>query len=292
MSPRQKTGRRDLRAAGKTAQQAVRHLNEQGEEDMANAVQAILDYAATPAWHSSGVTTLSLLVPIAFRDRVQELADTEGVKLSSAATGELNNFLLGGWEPTQPRRRTASGDMVTMNITVPETLLAEVEQAAKRYASEQGWTLSPQMALNARKLTIQALERRFGVVQEVEGRGWDADDRLLMDVPEEFRDRVQAAARHDRAELSRTLRDAYARFLSGEWTPPKPKYAPRGHGMSKVRMVIQVNSAVRDQVKAAGADPKRVKARGGYKLSPRQVALAALMDAYDVPENLLYPWAG
>ena len=284
------TGARDVRATGKTARNGVRYLRQQGETDYANAFQTLLDWASAPPWLASGSAVLTLQVPADFRKEVRARADAEDIEISAAAAQGLSSFLLGGWEPTMPKRRTVGGGgMVGMSVTVPESLIEEVNEAADRFSAEQGWVLGPRMKLNARKLAIEALERRFGVSQEP-GRGWDTDQQIRLYVTDEFRTFVREAAGGDFRELSRTLRDAYAKFLAGEWTPPEPRTAPRGHSDRTVHLTVHVNSAIHSQVDEPGADPKRVKARG-YKLTAVDVARAALMDAYEVPESLLYTWA-
>ncbi|CAM5495582.1 hypothetical protein SANTM175S_04983 [Streptomyces antimycoticus] len=90
---------------------------------------------------------------------------------------------------------------------------------AEDFARERGWAMDPVHRLNARQVAIQALGRRFGVELEKPERGWETDYQLVMDVPEAFREFVRQAEPTADRDLSIVLRDAYARFLSGEWVP-------------------------------------------------------------------------
>ncbi|WP_448333516.1 hypothetical protein [Streptomyces sp. DSM 41534] len=296
MPPKKKVTTSRVRAAEPVARQAVAYLNEQGKGDWADAVDTLIAYASAPGVGGQRGPALSLQVEKTFRDRVRQQAADQGVKyLTPELVEELEAFLEGDWEPVQPEPHHGGSrpEMVSMSFPLPEGLVEQVSQHAEEFARERGWDMRHKYKLTARQVAIQSLARRFGVEREQPMRGgWDANERLLLDVTPQFREHVQSAAGGDFGKLSLTVRSHWVRFLAGEWTPDAPKVAPRGQRPEKVRMIVQVNDQVRAEVEDAGADPKRIEARGGYKLSPAQVALAALMDEYDVPENLLYPWAG
>ncbi|MEU5733792.1 MULTISPECIES: hypothetical protein [Streptomyces] len=288
---RRKPAKADVHAATPVAQEAVDYLRTQEKTDFADAVNVLIAFATatTPQY---GDPALSLHVPVDFRDRVREQATAEGVNLQPIVLEGLKGFLAGEWEPSDPKvsPRGTAGTKANMSVRIPRDLVEQVDAMAEDFARERGWAMDPVHRLNARQVAIQALGRRFGVELEKPERGWETDYQLVMDVPEAFREFVRQAEPTADRDLSIVLRDAYARFLSGEWVPGQPQQAPVGQSVDKVRLTAQVNRKVWEQVKKAGADPEQIAARG-YRLVPTQVALAAIVEAYDVPESLLYPWA-
>ncbi|MFJ2202462.1 hypothetical protein [Streptomyces violaceusniger] len=286
-----KPAKADVHAAAPIAQEAADYLRTQEKADFADAVNVLIAFATatTPQY---GDPALSLHVPVDFRDRVREQAKAEGVKnLQPIVLEDLKGFLAGEWEPSDPKvsPRGSAGAKASMSVRIPKDLVEQVDAMAEDFARERGWVMDPVHRLNARQIAIQALGRRFGVELEKPQRGWETDYQLVMDVPEAFRDFVRQAEPAADRDLSIVLRDAYARFLNGEWVPDQPQQAPVGQSVDKVRLTAQVNRHVWEQVKKAGADPEQIAARG-YRLVPTQVALAAIVTAYDVPEKLLYPW--
>ncbi|MGW5694528.1 hypothetical protein ACWEWX_27375 [Streptomyces asiaticus] len=92
-----------------------------------------------------------------------------------------------------------------------------------------------------------------------------------IQVSKELYDRVQGT---NYAELVREKLDA---FWEGEWTPDKPKRAPRGQ--EKAWLNIRIPADLWDQVNARAKDPALSEERG-YKLNARQVVIAALRDEF------------
>ncbi|NUP45418.1 MAG: hypothetical protein HOY76_52430 [Streptomyces sp.] len=285
------TGKRAVRAVAPKAQEAVDFLRKRGKDDMADAVSVVLTYATSLIPSSSADPALTLHVDRGFRDRVQDQAQSKGVELTSVVLNGLKGFLDGSWEPSKPERRPKGlpVEKVSISVRVAEDLVEEVDAAAEEFARARGWSLARGYKLNARQIAIESLTRRFGVTQEKPSRGWVTDYKLLLDVPKPFRDFVRTAAEGEGKDPSIVLRDGFSRFLSGEWAPAEPPRAKKGQSTEKVRMSVQVNSEVRDWVEQRGTDPELVAARG-YRLLAAQVALAAVVEAYDVPEPLLYPW--
>jgi hypothetical protein len=297
------TKRTRITAALPVARTAATFLREQGEPGMAEAVETTIEWAeraekaaALQADIDSRLDpNYSLHVDKEFRAYVQEAAkasaEAEGrdprKELTRVVTEELEAFRDGRWTPPAPVRSAygSSPGKVNLNVRIRQDLFDQVDAMAKdpEQVAARGY------ALNARHVAIAALADRFGVELQQPSRGWDARYKLVLEVPESFRDFVHAAEGEGR-DPSIVLRDYFAAFLAGEWTPREPQRAPRGNGTTKVRMSVQVNKEVRDQVQQLGVDPDRVSERG-YKLSVTQVALAALSAEYDVPETLLYPWA-
>lgn len=274
------------------AQEADRFLRDNGRPDLADGVAIVVDHALRPGSFGNPTPNLSLSVDTAFKERVRQQASAEKVDVTAVVREELESFLRGEWEPPQPERlpRGASVDKSSLSVRIPADLVKQVDTRAEEFARERGWSLARGYKLNVGHVAVAGLARRFAVEQEKPSRGWEADCKFLLDVPEEFRTFVRDAEKAGGPDASLVLRDAFAKFLDGPWTPPRPPRAPRGQGITKVRMTIQVNEKIRDQVEQQGTDSELAGARG-YRLNAQQVALAALLDAYQVPEDLLYPWA-
>lgn len=290
--PPRKTSRPPLAPAVPVAQEAAEQLRRDGRTEWADAVQTVIEHAVKPGPFGNPTPTLSLQVDRAFHGKVQERAQAKGVDVTEVVRTQMEAFLGGKWEPVEPtpRPKGTGGEKTTISVRLPADLVEQVDEAADQLARKRGWSLSRAHKLNARKVAIQALERRFGARRETNPLGWDADYQLLMNVPAVFREYVQEAADERGRHLSVVLREAFARFLGGKWTPVRPLKAPKGTANPLVRMSVQVNEQVRDQVETLGKDAGQASARG-YKLSAAQVAVAAFADEFGVPEGLLYPWA-
>jgi hypothetical protein len=285
---------RAARAAVPTSQLAVDYLRDQGKPNLADAVKVLVAYATdlTGEAGQQDDMTLTFQVDERFRDHVTEKADAETVAITSVILNGFIDFLDGAWEPPKPERRPRGVpvEKVSMSIRAPQAFVDQVDRVAAEFTEARGWDTGRGYALNARQIAVAALARRFDVQPEIPPRGWDARLKILLDVPEEFRDFVRDAEKAGGPAASLVLRDGFAAFLDGSWTPPKPPRAPRGQRVTKIRMVAQVNEEIRDQVDKRGKDPELAGERG-YRLNAQQVAIAALLDAYRVPERLLSPWA-
>lgn len=105
-----------------------------------------------------------------------------------------------------------------------------------------------------------------------------------INVPVTFKDHVYAHA-EDHTHVATVVENSLRDFIQGEWTPPAPRRARSGEKpestMINVRIDMRLWNAANDQ----GKDPKQVAARGGYKLTAAQVAIAALAEAFGQPDT-------
>ncbi|MFD8384266.1 hypothetical protein ACFV2X_38090 [Streptomyces sp. NPDC059679] len=158
LAPSQKTGKRDVRAVAPTAQRAVAYLRDQGEADMANAVQTVLDYATAPT-PAYGDSPISLYLDRAFRDHVKAQAKATGVDAATTVREGFEAFLAGAWDPPQPKRAThgATLDKVNFSVRVSAELIERVQERAAEYTREQGWPAARGYALNAMQVAAAYL---------------------------------------------------------------------------------------------------------------------------------------
>lgn len=97
-----------------------------------------------------------------------------------------------------------------------------------------------------------------------------------IQVPKELYDRVQGT---DYADV---VREKMAAFCAGSWVPDKPKRAPVGQ--AKEWLNVRFPDELWAQADALAKDPEAAEERG-YKLTARQVVIAALLEAFPAPEE-------
>lgn len=167
LAPSQKTGKRDVRAVAPTAQRAVAYLRDQGETDMADAVQTVLDYATAPT-PNRGDPAISLYLDRAFRDHVKKRVKETGVDAAVTVREGFEAFLDGSWDPPQPKRaaRDTPLDKVNFSVRAPAELVERVQERAAEYTREQGWPAARGYALNAMQVAAAYLAHVYPMPEE------------------------------------------------------------------------------------------------------------------------------
>ncbi len=85
------------------------------------------------------------------------------------------------------------------------------------------------------------------------------------------------------ATLGAISAERFEAVLAGTWTPPEPVRAVHGSQPDKVSTSVILSKDLFDRVDALAKDPETT-ARLGYSLrNARQVAIAALAEAYPMP---------
>lgn len=296
-SPDRRTLRSAAIAAAPTAREAVAYLHRHDQAELADAVRAVLDFAEaaaqsrrpSPTWEEPLQPRVS--AEVAERIRQEPKGTARRVVLDAC-----QRFLAGEWTPGKPLqvRRGAGHRRVALHIRFPSEVRDAVAArgSSPEFEAEHGYTLTPV------EVAVAALTEYVSVELPAAGPGWSPSHRISLGVPAEYRDyldRIHASGTGPHPSL--VLRDAFARFLAGEWTPADPSRQRDEQGRwtsgvwagsekDKIRYTVGVDPQVWMEVSARGADPKTVKARG-YELTASQVAIQALLDAYGVPEGLL-----
>lgn len=158
-----------------TARTAISYLREQGQEEFADAVTLVADYAEhaartheqnaavavennDPAFTVTGPSDLIL--------RAQDVSPN----LTRDVREGLKGFLAGEWAPEQPVRAPHGSNILRGSISVrmPRDLVSQVNEVAAEYAQEHGFRGGRGYALNARQVALQWLARKYPAPDDTE----------------------------------------------------------------------------------------------------------------------------
>jgi hypothetical protein len=159
-----------------------------------------------------------------------------------------------------PRKRD------TLAAAVPTT------EAAITYLRDQG---QPAMA-DAVQTTLTFATEAADAATRKAVRDATTMPNQSIQVPKDLYDRVQGT---DYAEVARKY---LAAFRDGTWMPGKPERAPRGQ--AKEWLNARFPAELWDEANALAKDPVASEERG-YKLTARQIVIAALLKEFPAPEE-------
>lgn len=103
-------------------------------------------------------------------------------------------------------------------------------------------------------------------------------------VERDFRDRLKSVKTDDDT-LNTVITERFEQFLAGTWTPPEPVRAAHGSQPDKVSTSVILPKDLFDQVDAKAKDTATTSELGYSLRNARQVAIAALAEAYPMPEQ-------
>ncbi|MFD3516311.1 hypothetical protein [Streptomyces sp. NPDC058657] len=154
-------------AALPQAHAAVAFLRAEGQEDLADAVTVVTEYAADSAarqtrkaeTNSHSAPSFTIAGTASDVQRVKSLSPN----VTSDVIEGFERFLAGEWEPAQPERsRRHSGQArEAITIRVPADLVDRVNERAAHYATEHNFRTGRGYDLHARSIALQWLIRKY-----------------------------------------------------------------------------------------------------------------------------------
>lgn len=169
-TPFTKHSRVELKKATVATKKIVKSLHDRGELAEADAVQAVLNYAASAQdVLDFAVDMIKRLDLVPFAIPIPSDLHLRAYEGSPNLTADVLEgwvrFIAGEWIPERPvRAGHGEGEAKSvMNIRVPREVLKRVENAADVMVELRNWPTSRGWKLNARQIAVQWMARTYPV---------------------------------------------------------------------------------------------------------------------------------
>lgn len=153
---------------------------------------------------------------------------------------------------------------------------------AKEAAAHLKRTGEPRMAAAVADVIAYA-EYASAVRERAAEREAAAAPSYSLRIDRALRDHVHATGAASGTEIPSAVTSRLEAFVAGTWTPQPSGRAARGTSPEKADLNVRVPKDLFDRVDALAKDPAAIAERG-FKLTARQVAIAALTEAFPLPE--------